>query len=144
VRKTAQTIEEANAASDGSQIKAPSMRKGRKGHKHPNSIKNLKPYVPGQSGNPGGRPKNDIAAEIARAIFANDGEAIYKAFAKSLRTGNAYAYSVLADRGFGKLKEKIEHSADAEMLAALESGRKRTKNDDDSAKPATPPSEGNQ
>jgi hypothetical protein len=30
---------------------------------------NLKPWKPGQSGNPGGRPKRDLAAEIARAIF---------------------------------------------------------------------------
>lgn len=138
MRKTAQTIEETNEQI-GSHSSAPTKRKG---HRHPNSLKNLIPYVPGQSGNPSGRVKNDIAAEIARAIFENDSEAIYKAFAKGLRSGNAYAFSVLADRGFGKLKEKVEHSGDSELLSALESGRKRTnkQNGDDSTEPTTPPS----
>lgn len=136
MRKTAQSIEEANI----SQIKDGSSTK-RRTQRNPNSLKNLIPYVKGQSGNPGGRPKNDVAAEIARAIFENDSEAIYRAFAKGLRSGNAYAFSVLADRGFGKLKEKVEHTGDAELLSALEAGRKRSrKNDDDSDKPAAPPS----
>jgi hypothetical protein len=39
-------------------------------------IENLKPWKPGQSGNPGGRPKRDLTAEIARAIFGRDPEAI--------------------------------------------------------------------
>jgi hypothetical protein len=39
-------------------------------------IANLKPWKPGQSGNPGGRPKRDLAAEIARSIFERDPEAI--------------------------------------------------------------------
>lgn len=124
MRKTAQTIEESNAA-EASQSK--DSAKAGKRKLHPNSLKNLIPYVPGQSGNPSGRVKNDVAAAIARAIFENDSEAIYKAFAKGLRSGNAYAFSVLADRGFGKLKEKVEHSGDAELLSALESGRKRIK-----------------
>lgn len=137
MRKTAQTIEEANAADSTHGSEPQKRRRGT----HPNSLKNLKPYKPGETGNPGGRVKNDIAAEIARAIFENDSEAIYRAFAKGLRSGNAYAFSVLADRGFGKLKEKVEHTGDAELLSALEAGRKRSrKNDDDSDKPAAPPS----
>jgi hypothetical protein len=39
-------------------------------------------------GNPGGRPKVDLASEIARALFENDGEAIYAAFQKGLRKGS--------------------------------------------------------
>ena len=55
-------------------------------------------------------------------------------------------FSVLADRGFGKLKEKVEHSADTELLTALESGRKRAnkQNGNDSTEPAAAPREGNQ
>jgi len=30
----------------------------------------LKPFKPGQSGNPGGRPKKDLANIIAREVFA--------------------------------------------------------------------------
>ena len=73
----------------------------------------LKPYwfKPGQSGNPGGRPKVDVASEIARALFENDAEAIYAAFQKVLRKGSPYGFQVLADRAFGRLKEThaIEH-----------------------------------
>lgn len=138
MRKTAQTVEESKEVGGVSHGKDSATKKPR----HPNSLKNLIPYVKGQSGNPSGRVKNDIAAEIARAIFENDAEAIYRAFAKGLRSGNAYAFSVLADRGFGKLKEKVEHSGDSELLSALEAGRKRTnkQNGDDSTEPAAPSS----
>jgi hypothetical protein len=77
-------------------------------------IDQIKPYrfQPGVSGNPGGRPKTDLAAEIARAVFEQDGQAIFEAFRKVLRKGSPYAYQVLSDRAYGKLKEThaIEHS----------------------------------
>ena len=71
----------------------------------------IKPFQwkPGQSGNPGGKPKVDLAAEIARAIFENNGPAIYAAFSKALRKGDAYAFKELADRAFGRLKETHQH-----------------------------------
>lgn len=72
------------------------------GHAAPNKWK------PGQSGNPSGRPKNDIAREIAKAVFENNKEKLYKAFAKAALKGNAYAFSQLADRAYGKLKERVE------------------------------------
>jgi hypothetical protein len=65
-------------------------------------------WKPGQSGNPSGRPRHDLAAEIAKAIFENNPELIYKAYAKAVAKGNAYAYQVLADRAYGKLKERHE------------------------------------
>jgi hypothetical protein len=69
-------------------------------------------WQPGKSANPGGVPKHDIAKEVAQAIFLNNPEMIYRAFCKILRRGNAYAFQVLADRAFGKLKEThaIEHN----------------------------------
>lgn len=74
----------------------------------------LKPWQwkPGQSGNPGGRPKVDVASEIARALFEQDGQAIFEAFRKILRKGSPYAFQVLSDRAYGKLKEThaIEHN----------------------------------
>src|SRR6516225_5007527 len=61
-------------------------------------LANLKPFPKGMSGNPGGKPKVDLAAQIARAIFENDGPAIYAAYAKMLRKGSPYAFQVLSDR----------------------------------------------
>ena len=88
----------------------------------------LKPYwfQPGVSGNPGGRPKTDLAAEIARAIFEEDGPAIKAAFSKALRKGSAYAFATLADRAFGRLKEThaierlpYEGQSDADLEAKV-------------------------
>jgi hypothetical protein len=53
-------------------------------------------------------PKHDLAKEIAKAIFENDPDMIYKAFRKALARGNAYSFQVLADRAYGKLKERHE------------------------------------
>ena len=66
-------------------------------------------WQPGKSANPGGRPKHDLAKEIAEAVFLNNPEMIYRAYCKMLRKGSAYAFQVLADRAFGKLKESIQH-----------------------------------
>ena len=71
-------------------------------------IENLKPWKPGQSGNPGGRPKNDVASEIAKAVFSQNPEMIYQAFLKALKKGNVCAFKVLADRAYGKVKETRE------------------------------------
>jgi hypothetical protein len=64
-------------------------------------------WQPGKSANPGGVPKHDVAKEIAKAIFENNPDMVYKAFAKAIAKGNAYAFQVLVDRGYGKLKETI-------------------------------------
>ncbi len=69
---------------------------------------NLKPWKPGQSGNSGGRPKKDIAAEIARGIFEKNQDAIEKAMFKALLKGDPKVFAVLADRAFGKLTLKVE------------------------------------
>jgi poly-beta-hydroxyalkanoate depolymerase len=69
---------------------------------------NLKPWKPGQSGNPGGRPKRDLAAEIARAIFEQDSEAITRAFAAELKKANAKVFTALADRAYGKPRQQID------------------------------------
>jgi hypothetical protein len=65
-------------------------------------------WRPGQSGNPSGK-RNDLAAEIARAVFENNAEALYRAFCKTAMKGNAYAFKELADRAYGRMKETIAH-----------------------------------
>lgn len=99
--KTAQFIEESNSLK-------PAKPSGR--GTHPNSRANLKikPFPKGVSGNPGGKPKYDVAAEIARMIIEENREEAYKGLAKALCKGNAYVFKELADRGYGKLKESKE------------------------------------
>jgi hypothetical protein len=122
--KTARTIEETKESSQNT-----SRVRSENGKKY--GLPNLKPWKPGQSGNPGGRPKNDLAKEIAQAIFENDAEAIYKSFAKALRSGNAYSFDVLANRAFGKMKETIEVTG-METLAERLNGLKEEKRGDSS------------
>lgn len=65
-------------------------------------------WVKGQSGNPSGRPKRDVAADIARAVFENNPQLLYKALSRSAGRGNAYVFKELADRAYGKVSDKVE------------------------------------
>jgi hypothetical protein len=90
---------------------------------------NLRPWPKGVSGNPAGRPKNDISVEIARAVFENNPEAIYRGMARRLKKGDARVFKILADRAYGKVKENIElyaghqrpyvHLSEAELLESI-------------------------
>ncbi len=93
-------------------------------------IENLKPWKPGQSGNPGGRPKRDVASEIARAVFEGNEEAIYRAMLKALKKGNPRVFKELAERGFGKLTQGIEMSGIEELPELLAQARKRVNDAD--------------
>jgi hypothetical protein len=101
--------------------KAKAGRKPRKTKSAQNSVqaasrerqlKAIEPYrfKPGQSGNPGGRPKRDYAAEIAQAVFEQNPDLIYKAMLKSLKRGSAGSFAVLAERGYGKTPQHVELS----------------------------------
>lgn len=124
--KTAQFIEEALAKLKPLKSQKRSDRPKRT-QRHPNSLKNLRPWKPGQSGNPGGQPKHDVAREIARAIFTNNPEAIYAAMAKAILQGNAYSFDVVANRAFGKLTDKLEITDMGEVVKKLQEGRERLK-----------------
>lgn len=120
MRRTANSIEETKSVTDSKQA----VKETKRG-KHPNSLKNLKPYIPGVSGNPTGKPGYDIAAALARAVIEGAQEDAYRGLAKALAQGNGYVFKELADRGYGKLKEKHEHTLDEDLLKALDEGRKR-------------------
>ena len=102
--RTAETIEEAKAATSLKAKKSGKNTKKRaddKRGKHPNSVNNLKPYVPGISGNPGGLPGYDVAAALARAAIEGFQKEAYEGFGKQLAAGNAYCFKELAERGYG-------------------------------------------
>ena len=81
---------------------------------------NLKPFPKGVSGNPGGLPGTDVAARIARRIFEGNEAAIYEGMGKAPLEGRAYDLSVLADRAFGKIKDKNELSSlDGEAIRLM-------------------------
>jgi hypothetical protein len=108
--KTAEFIEEQKAAvsTEGS-----GKKRGIGRGKHPNSRKgnaNLKPFPKGVSGNPGGLPGTDLAAIAARRIFEQNADSIIEGMATQLKKGNAYAFSVLANRAYGKVKDRVEHT----------------------------------
>lgn len=108
--RTAQTIAaQGERNTDGKSEKSPSGKR----RPHPNSLANLvAPWKPGECPNPGGRPKKDKAAEIARKVLESNEEQVYKALSAKLFQGDAYAFSVLADRGYGKLKQTQVHTGD--------------------------------
>ena len=93
----------ATSSQNGSSTQNSGSVSGRRGR-----VENLKPWKQGKSGNPGGKPKVDLAAQIARVIFENDAPAIYAAYSKMLRKGSPYCFQVLSERAFGKLKERHE------------------------------------
>ena len=131
--KTAQTIEaqgERKTARDNEsqpdfspELSQPVKQKGKRGDA--SRIARWQ-FKPGQWGNPGGVPKRDVSKEIAQAVFLNNPEMIYTAYCKMMRRGNAYCFQVLAERAWGKLKEKLEidvgpyhHMTDDELKARL-------------------------
>ena len=81
---------------------------GSKGKISERSLANLRPFKPGQSGNPSGRPKKDIAADIARQLFEGNAELIAKAMLKQLKKGNPKVFAILADRAWGKPHQQID------------------------------------
>src|ERR1700691_1153590 len=90
-------------------------------------IQNLKPWPKGVSGNPAGRPKNDISVDIARAVFENNPEAIYQGMLRRLKKGDARVFKVLADRAYGRVRQNVdlEVGASNTIVERLQAGRQR-------------------
>ncbi len=97
----------ANSIEAQKSVKTPksSARRGT----HPRSLANLRPpWKPGECPNPGGKPKHDVASAFARAVIEGSLDTAFAGFSKQLAKGNAYAFTQLAERGYGKLVQKQE------------------------------------
>ena len=93
-------------------------------------IANLKPFKPGQSGNPGGRPKKKPLTELYERILADPKNlaAIEKAVVKALSNGSMAMVLLLreiTDRVEGKVTQPVEADITVNLADAIAAARKR-------------------
>ena len=74
---------------------------------NPNSLANLILWKPGQSGNPTGKRKHDVTQDICREFFERNQAGVYKAMGTKVLEGNVQAFEAMAERGYGKISEKV-------------------------------------
>lgn len=71
-------------------------------------------FKPGQSGNPGGRPKkrliDKLLEELLETADSAEAEAIAKAMIAKAKSGDSKAAQLVAERTEGKPTQKVEHS----------------------------------
>jgi hypothetical protein len=93
-------------------------------------VENLKPFKPGQSGNPGGRPKKRPITELYERILADPKNiaAIEKAVLKALSRGNMAMVLLLreiTERVEGKVTQPIEANVTMNLAELIAEARKR-------------------
>lgn len=118
----AELIEEFKAAREEKDKLPTRSKSGKK--KLPAAMEATK-WKPGQSGNPSGRPKRDIANEIAVAVFEKNPELIYNAMVAQLAKGNPYAFKEYSVRAFGNVEQKIAITDQDEVVRRLMAARQR-------------------
>jgi hypothetical protein len=70
---------------------------------------NLKPFRPGQSGNPNGRPKKIPLDDLLTEVCTKDEMIkVLKALLKKAKAGNTTAAQIILDRYYGRAKEFVE------------------------------------
>jgi DnaJ-class molecular chaperone len=100
-------------------------RRGKRGR-----VENLKPWKPGQSGNPGGRPRNILGEayeEILVRVVPNDSkkrtyaQRIAEGQIKAAVKGNTAAAREIADRTEGKPRQRLDiaHEDDGPLMFNL-------------------------
>jgi hypothetical protein len=85
---------------------------------NPRSLANLDShkFKPGQSGNPGGRPKSEhISKALKRLLAAGDTDRIAKALIRLAKKGNVSAAREIADRTEGKPRQAHDVTLDQDL-----------------------------
>jgi len=98
--------------------------------RNPNWEKNLRPhwFKKGESGNPGGRPKNipEIKKLLAEVLGEEDGLnmalEILKVIRKKALDGDIRAAEVLLDRAYGRATTNIEVNSEGITIKVLRDG----------------------
>lgn len=85
-------------------------------------------FLPGQSGNPSGRPKRKPITEAFQEIFEQDPEAA-KAFIRSIMSSRSAMAHVMVlkeagERLEGKVTQPVEHNINQDLLDRLEKALK--------------------
>ena len=65
-----------------------------------------------------------MSARIARAVFEQNAEAIYYAMLRALLKGSVRVFKVLAERGYGKVRENVQVDASQDFLFTSRAERK--------------------
>lgn len=97
------------------------QRKPNAGHENVVPFK----WKPGQSGNPGGRPKKDVASDICQQVFEAHPELIGQGLLNQLRKGNGFVFKEAADRAYGKVADNMNVHVSLSLADRLEKARKR-------------------
>jgi hypothetical protein len=88
--------------------------------KKPRYLENLKPWQPGQSGNPGGRPRKLPLTDAARNWLEQvdhksgltNAERVVMALGRQALKGSYEAFKALADRAEGKPSQTVDLNTD--------------------------------
>lgn len=80
-------------------------------------VENLKPWKPGQTGNPGGRPKGIVSSALSKQLLrraANGGksdlDAVVEAIIKTAKKGNTPAFCAIRDTVDGPPKTEGQNT----------------------------------
>lgn len=91
-------------------------------------LANLRPFKPGQSGNPGGRPKGKSLTALLRerldevdpATGKTIAEMVVEGWVNAARDGNVPAIKEALDRTEGKVPDKLETKNDTNVTVNLQ------------------------
>ena len=89
------------------------------------SLANLRPFKPGQSGNPNGKPKKRMTEALLKKLVLKRANDLAEALLREAQAGNVAAWKEAADRTEGRVAEKIEISGNVDLGLRIAAARER-------------------